>query len=1437
MDRFQKRLSNIFRPKSPLDTIDQDFQMMLDDLQLKGNQREQLLMKTVKQKQELIENWKKTRNNLMRRPSTRQSTNSTSSLNSEQLDHSFANLLDSVGYSQGAKDFLMGLDPIRKRTIIERYQNDQMAGLPFSSKRLPSISTPVEELDQEELDIVLDQVLVHMGVKGPAKVNLMRAPVNQKRQMIIQYQYEQNGSFGPENRKSLGSKRSSSSLREQPLVPPRMLGSGPYPEHSAGWYIVQISNRNISLKGLYRCLSSFRHSLSLESDSFIQSFLQSSVPVPGAYGCTGLQALEIAMERVQQYELDKSVEKSLPTPPNALPWYADDILEDELRLQIVHCTYWIMQHDFGMSSVLKSTYLFQQTVMCLAIPTQQTRERMLTEPRMRRCYLELRKFVADILGPVCLLDEFGKKLVLKYFYELSVVQSEPVPFFYLVRSIGNPFDFDNQDMSDFALLVDDKEIWAYRSSLMVFFNGLVSSGETAEERSKLRKMLESCGLREILQKLHGDLPTKTFENQIESYNDDRNYDLIESETIYKNHNSDERDPTQMIANLLKSIKELSQPEMTLYFVTEALHHVSELVNSFEKEDQPLADVQRMDSAQILKLLEKTTKTIVEAYTAPLPLSSPSAARTQLIGSQIVSDLKDVLGYQQTPTQTRSGRLTELYAELEQSKAKIDQLESLLLERDKDLGFYRNMFLRGEKPKRPEIKRQESIEDWEVDLQKKISMFRKPAEKKPDPSAGVGVLWEEIRKLEQQLSELKEENERMREEIQLRMDAKRDKLEVNVDPSNLRPAPKSPVKKSMSDVPPPPPGIGAPGNIPPPPPPPGMAGPPPPPPPPGMGPPPPPPPPGMGPPPPPGMPPPPGSPAVLQAPDHLDKSMLLKSKKPMQQLNWKKLRDDVSKNSVWLQLTKDAYKKDLLNEQELLELFEKQEVVQKEIVIEKPVIELVHLIDSKKGRIIEIMLRGLRLSNAEIKQALLQVDDDVLSLERLDQMHRFAPTTAEIDLVKTYEGDFELLAKPEQYFATILDIPRILPRLETMVLRRRFQEEIKELENDTNCVVTAISEIMTSKTLVQVLQTVLVIGNYLNGSTFRGNAFGFKLESLLALKDTKSNNKRQTLLHYVSKSLHKQEIRASLLAEEMPMVERVGSSINITTLRASISHLSQGVKKVRQEVDTYKAQVQSEEDQFLQVFDIFLENAEPRMEGLQETAESLPDKLTELWDHFGEDKNERDKAPQQFFEILSTFTKMLIKAERENDALERKRKQKQKQVLSLPQQIPSNEAEPPAMSEVPFDPSNQPLEPTPLEQAPLQTFLAMLADKDFDRQLKPVEGYEALSKRLTVRNKGPILDQFANQSPIETPTISITDLDQDTATSPRDSQISPRDSQVDQLLQQESNQSLISNESFALPDPQTGSLEMTRMLMAGGSLANARKTIRRVKKKRPPVNDP
>lgn len=199
--------------------------------------------------------------------------------------------------------------------------------------------------------------------------------------------------------------------------------------------------------------------------------------------------------------------------------------------------------------------------------------------------------------------------------------------------------------------------------------------------------------------------------------------------------------------------------------------------------------------------------------------------------------------------------------------------------------------------------------------------------------------------------------------------------------------------------------------------------------------------------------------------------------------------------------------------------------------------------------VAIMLTRIKIGPAEIRRALLELDDQRLSVDDLRAISRQLPTSEEVVRLKDF-GDVSKLAKADQYFSQIMTIPRLAERLECMLYRRKLELEVEETRPELNIVHMAAKELRSSTKFKRVLQAVLVIGNVLNGSSFRGGARGFQLEALLKLKETKTAKGTPdcpTLLHYLAKILLKSDPSLTTFIEELPHVEAAARGTLIVAL--------------------------------------------------------------------------------------------------------------------------------------------------------------------------------------------------------------------------------------------------------------------------------------------------
>jgi hypothetical protein len=248
---------------------------------------------------------------------------------------------------------------------------------------------------------------------------------------------------------------------------------------------------------------------------------------------------------------------------------------------------------------------------------------------------------------------------------------------------------------------------------------------------------------------------------------------------------------------------------------------------------------------------------------------------------------------------------------------------------------------------------------------------------------------------------------------------------------------------------------------------------------------------------------------------------------------------------------------------------------------------VMLLDGRRGQNVGIGLARIKLTNEQVRDALMSMDLKALGDETVKLLHtaQLLPTREEVLQVQGFKGEVDQLAAPEQFFVALAKVPDALDRLETLVYMAGFKEHMEEVARVAEqlkdacrwvrrvmlcliflfffafvfpfafcfpfcflllffalrfshfaldvfelivmsiymlcCVGPPHSQVRNSEALKQVLQVVLLIGNRINAESKGGPALGFTVASLLKLSQTKSFNRKTTILDYIVSFIHKQ----------------------------------------------------------------------------------------------------------------------------------------------------------------------------------------------------------------------------------------------------------------------------------------------------------------------------
>ncbi|XP_030627707.1 disheveled-associated activator of morphogenesis 1b isoform X2 [Chanos chanos] len=451
---------------------------------------------------------------------------------------------------------------------------------------------------------------------------------------------------------------------------------------------------------------------------------------------------------------------------------------------------------------------------------------------------------------------------------------------------------------------------------------------------------------------------------------------------------------------------------------------------------------------------------------------------------------------------------------------------------------------------------------------------------------------------------------------------------------------------LPPIPPPPPGGMMP---PPPPPPPGGMMPPPPPPPPGA------PPPPLGRPPLSGVPPPPGAPVGPS----LKKKNIPQPSNPLKSFNWAKLSENKLEGTMWTEVDDSKVFKilDLEDIEKTFSAYQRQQKETEDDALSSKKVKELSVIDGRRAQNCNILLSRLKLSNEEIKRAILTMDEhEDLPKDMLEQMLKFVPEKSDIDLLEEHKHELDRMAKADRFLYEMSRINHYQQRLQSLYFKKKFAERIAEIKPKVEALSKASKEVLHSRNLKQLLEVVLAFGNYMNKGQ-RGNAYGFKVSSLNKIADTKSSiDKNITLLHYLITILEKKYPKVMLFPEDLQNVPEA-AKVNMTELEKEINNLRSGLKNVESELDFQRKRPQEVGDKFVSVVSQFITVASFSFTDVEDSLQEAKELFLRAVKHFGEDTGKMQ--PDEFFGIFDQFLQSFAEARQENENMRRRKEEEER----------------------------------------------------------------------------------------------------------------------------------------------------------------------------------
>uniref|UniRef100_A0A803SYD6 Diaphanous related formin 3 n=1 Tax=Anolis carolinensis TaxID=28377 RepID=A0A803SYD6_ANOCA len=236
---------------------------------------------------------------------------------------------------------------------------------------------------------------------------------------------------------------------------------------------------------------------------------------------------------------------------------------------------------------------------------------------------------------------------------------------------------------------------------------------------------------------------------------------------------------------------------------------------------------------------------------------------------------------------------------------------------------------------------------------------------------------------------------------------------------------------------------------------------------------------------------------------------------MKRLNWSKIRpQEMNENCFWILANDSKYENpDLLCKLEHTFSSKKDDGFEEKKSVKKRIKEL-KILDPKTAQNLSIFLGSFRVPYEQIKTMILEIDEVQLSESMVQNLINHLPEQKQLDELSKLKNEYNNLSDPEQFAIVMSNVKRLKPRLSAILFKLQFEEQVNNIKPDIMAVSAACEELKKSRSFSQLLELVLLMGNYMNAGSRNAQSFGFNLCSLCKLKDTKSVDQMTTLLHFL-----------------------------------------------------------------------------------------------------------------------------------------------------------------------------------------------------------------------------------------------------------------------------------------------------------------------------------
>jgi len=302
-------------------------------------------------------------------------------------------------------------------------------------------------------------------------------------------------------------------------------------------------------------------------------------------------------------------------------------------------------------------------------------------------------------------------------------------------------------------------------------------------------------------------------------------------------------------------------------------------------------------------------------------------------------------------------------------------------------------------------------------------------------------------------------------------------------------------------------------------------------------------------------------------------------------------------------------------------------------------QTVNIIDGKTSQAIAIFVKGFKgLSIPEIIAALQRCDEKIFEVGMINTLLKCLPSKEELAAINEFlqkeENAASLLGVAENFALEITKVNMLEPKLKAFGNKMAYPNKLTDLTADVHTIDKACVETLESKSLMSIFEYILMFVNFLNTGTNRAGVSGFKLNTLAKLRDAKTTDNKQNMIHILVKFMEDKHPELLKFPEEIPHVMEV-SKVAGAQLEGDINALAKSVREIEEAVKQITAANIPDSEPFLGIMNAFLEHATQEVESLKDQHKRMKDHFIEVIKYFGEDAT-KVMPPEEFFPQIADF---------------------------------------------------------------------------------------------------------------------------------------------------------------------------------------------------------